>query len=88
MSLKPTEIHMQKTIAMGTSNMSDAGDYDCDRAFGMGRNIHGKEEVSRKRAMKDGSRSMGHLEKHADHGEHGMAMPKDGMRTGSEPRNI
>lgn len=78
MSLKPTNIHMQKTIAMGTSNMSEAGDFGCDRAFGEGRNIHGKEEVSKKRHLSDEKRSTKHLGRVADHGEHGMNEPRDG----------
>lgn len=88
MGMKPGPIHMQKTIAIGTSDMDDAGDYGVDRAFGKGRKIHGGEEVSRKKNLKEFARAMGHLEKHADHGPHEMARPSDGGRTGSEPGNI
>lgn len=67
-------IHQHKLLAEGKD--VDVGDTYCETPFG-GKAIHGGEEVSKKRHLNDGKRSLGHLEKSADHGPHEMNLPRN-----------
>lgn len=63
-----SEIRQHKEMAMG-KDMD--GDYACESGF-KGVNLHGGEEVSKKKHLKDGNRGLKHLSKDVDHGPHGM----------------
>jgi hypothetical protein len=68
-------IHQHKLLAEGKD--VDVGGEDCSSPFG-GVALHGGTEVSKKKHLADHKRGMKHLERVADHGEHGMNTAADG----------
>lgn len=69
MSDGPIKQHQQ--MARGEGIMSD---YSCESPFKNGIN-HDGDGASRKRALKDGSRSHDGTTRHPDHGPHDMGVP-------------
>ena len=69
-------IHQHKLLAEGKD--VDVGEESCGSPF-MGKALHGGTELSKKRHLPDHKRGMKHLERVADHGEHGMYEPRDGQ---------
>lgn len=62
-------IKQHKAMAMGKDI---DGDYDGSCASPFGKGASHNDGASTKRHMKDGSRGMGPVQKHADHGPHDM----------------
>lgn len=67
-------IDQHKRMAMGEPVQAGGA---VETVFGKGRNIHGKEEVSKKKHLREGSRALSMMSKSADHGPHDMGVPCD-----------
>jgi hypothetical protein len=65
------QLRQHQKLARGEDIMSE---YSCESPFKNGVS-HGSDGVSRKRALKDGSRSHDGTTRHPDHGPHDMGVP-------------
>lgn len=68
-------IDRHKRMAMGEPI---EGGGDCESAFGHGRKIHDDGSAKMKHLSEE-KRATKHLGRVADHGPHGMAVPRDGQ---------